>query len=103
MVVEPYVPIAMAVVAVLAVVTHFWRAKVLLDRWAARSGYTITSAQYRFLRKGPFFLRSGKGNAVYRIAVVDRQGYVRSGYARCGGYWLGMWLTDDVTVEWDDY
>lgn len=90
-----------ATFAIVMWVLQFQRGETLLDRWAASNGYTLVHSEYRHLAKGPFFFRSGKGNAVYRITVKDPHGTVRSGYARCGGFWLGMWLSEEVTVEWD--
>jgi hypothetical protein len=37
---------------------------------------------------------------VYRIAVQYPDGTIRQGYARCGGWLLGL-LVDVVNVEWD--
>ena len=79
---------------------HFSRGRSLLDAWAAREGLTIVSAEYRWFWRGPFWWRSGDGNAVYRIVVRDPRRGTRSGYARCGGLFLGMW-SDAVAVEWD--
>ncbi|MCC6675544.1 MAG: hypothetical protein IT436_00235 [Phycisphaerales bacterium] len=81
---------------------HMNRGRSLLDRWADENGYEILEADYRWMLRGPFFFRSNDKNAVYRITVRDLEGDVRRGYARCGGFWFGMWLSPDVTVEWDD-
>jgi hypothetical protein len=35
------------------------------------------------------------------VSLKDLDGHVRTGFVRCGGYWLGM-LSDDVDVRWDD-
>ena len=87
--------------AVGSMVWGFRRGEVLLDRWAARHGYRIVEREYRWVAKGPFFFRSGKGHSVYRITVSDRDGTTRRGYARCGGWFLGL-LSDHVDVRWDE-
>ena len=87
-------------VGVMAVISHFSRGRSLLDAWAAREGLTIVSAQYCWMWRGPFWWRSSDSNAVYRIVVRDARLGTRSGYARCGSVFLGMW-SRDVTVEWD--
>ena len=80
---------------------HFSRSRRMLNDWAARNGFELMSCEYCWLWRGPFFFRSSKGQAVYRILVRDAQGRQRSGYARCGG-WLWGLLTDQVNVRWDD-
>ena len=87
--------------AVGSMVWGFRRGEVLLDRWAARNGYRIVEREYRWLAKGPFFFRSGKGHSVYRIAVRDGAGELRRGWARCGGWFIGL-LSDHVEVRWDE-
>jgi hypothetical protein len=99
----------LAVIGVLAVVVVIalsmaWtagRSREILDRWAAANGYTILEAERRYLRRGPFFLRSGEGHQVFHVALRDAGGRTRGGYVRIGGWWLGL-LADKVVVEWDD-
>jgi len=43
---------------------------------------------------------TGNRQDVYRVTVRTADGGIRSGYVRCGGFWMGM-LSDKVTVEWD--
>jgi hypothetical protein len=80
---------------------HFRRSNSLLEQWAAKGGYRILSREHRALRKGPFLWNSTRGQAVYYVVVVDSDGDTRSGWVRCGGYWLGM-LSDHTEVRWDD-
>ena len=87
--------------ALLGTSWHFSRGRALLDRWAAREGFVLESADYCWFWRGPFWWRSGEGNAVYRVVVRDRDGIVRRGHARCGGLFFGMW-SDEVAVVWDD-
>lgn len=99
-------PLVLIVVAVLvaAVVALFWqfgRSQSILDRWAESNGYRLIDSERRWMRKGPFFWRSSKGQTVFYVTVEDRQGHVRHGYVRCGGWLLGL-LSDQATVEWDD-
>ena len=83
-----------------ASIAHHKRGRSMLEDWAARNGFALISAEECWLWRGPFWLRSGKGNVVYRVTVRDRDGLQRSGYVRCGGFFLGMW-SDAVAVEWD--
>jgi hypothetical protein len=79
----------------------FSRSASLLENWAEKNGYQIISREYRHVFKGPFFWTSSRGQTVYRITVEDGQGNQRSGWARCGGWFLGL-LSDNVSVRWDD-
>lgn len=76
------------------------RGASLLDGWAQANGLQILSQEQCWFFKGPFFWTSSKGQKVYRVTVRDGEGFARSGYVRCGGYWLGM-MSDNVEVRWD--
>ena len=93
--------ILVILIAILAMIFHFGCAQNVLETWARDNGYEIIDSEYRHLMKGPFFLRSGKGHAVYHVTVRDRDGNIRRGYVRCGS-WLAGLLSDHVTVEWEE-
>lgn len=93
--------IPVAIVAALSIWWHFDRSRRVLEQWASGNGYQLLYSEYRHLRKGPFLLRAGRGHAVYYVTVRDESGRTRSGYVRCGSWWLGLW-SDQVTVEWVD-
>ena len=80
---------------------HFIRSRQLVDEWIRTNGLTPVSVERRFLCYGPFWWRTGKGQAVFRVTVRDATGQTRSGYIRTGGWFLGM-LSDQVDAEWDD-
>ena len=96
-----FVVVAVAVLAILAVVWHFGRSSSLLHQWAAENGYRIICREHRNFLKGPFFWTSTKGQTVYYVVVEDSGGNRRTGWVRCGGWWLGL-LSDNVEVRWDD-
>lgn len=52
------------------------------------------------LWKGPYFLKSSKNQIVLRITVTDSSNDVRTGYARCGTHWKGV-FAEAVDVTWD--
>jgi hypothetical protein len=79
---------------------HFGRSSSLLHQWAEQNGYRIVRQEYRTFFRGPFFWSSSKGQTVYHVVVEDSAGNRRSGYVRCGGWWLGL-LSDRVEVRWD--
>jgi hypothetical protein len=85
---------------VLLIVWTFSRSRSVLDEWARANGFRILSSKFRWVRKGPFFWTSSKGQMVYYVTVMNSDGTRRSGYVRCGGFFLGL-LTDKVEVRWD--
>jgi hypothetical protein len=92
---------AIAVLIGLSLWWHFGRSSSLLQLWAEINGYRIVRKEYRTFFRGPFFWSSSKGQTVYYVVVEDSAGERRSGYVRCGGWWLGL-LSDRVEVRWDD-
>jgi hypothetical protein len=79
---------------------QFSRSRSLLQDWAAQNGFEILKSEFRFFRRGPFFWTSSKGQTIYYVTVRDAQGSVRSGWVRCGGWWLGLW-SNKTEVRWD--
>jgi hypothetical protein len=92
--------VALAVVVLVSLLLHFKRSNVILQKWAEEHGYRILVQEYRSWRRGPFFWSSSKQQTVYYVVVEDPQGCRRSGYVRCGGWFLGLW-SDAVEVRWD--
>jgi hypothetical protein len=88
-------------VAVVSIIWHFSRSNSLLQQWAERNGYRIVEQDYRSFLKGPFFFIASKNQTVYRVVVEDKDGRRRTGWVRCGGWFLGLW-SDTVEVRWDD-
>src|SRR3954469_4555687 len=86
---------------ILSFAWQFGRSQSLLDTWAAENGYHIIHKEYRNFFRGPFFWTTSKGQTVYYVTVQDKAGWTRSGWVRCGGWWLGL-LTDHVEVRWDE-
>jgi hypothetical protein len=92
--------VVMAAFAVASIVWHFGRSRDVLQKWADDNGFQIIESRYAHW-KGPFMWTSSKGQSVYRVTVRDRNGYTRSGWVRCGSWWLGLW-SDSAQVRWDD-
>jgi len=80
---------------------HFGRSRSILENWAAQNSYEILESQYRNFFKGPFFWTSSRGQTVYYVKIRDQTGNVRTGWVRCGGWFLGM-LSDKAEVRWED-
>ena len=88
-------------IAILSIVWTFSRSAKMLEEWARANGFRLLEKEYRWFTKGPFFWRSGKNQTVYRITVQDSQGQVHRGWARCGGWFMGLW-SNQVDVRWDE-
>jgi hypothetical protein len=82
-------------------VWYYRRGKALLQRWAEENDLQIVTAEYRWLRLGPFFWTTSRGQTVYYVTVMDTAGRTRRGYIRCGSFWWGL-FSDEVAVRWDD-
>jgi hypothetical protein len=93
--------VLIALFAVGSMIWHSTRSQDILQHWADQNGYRIIEKKYVQFFRGPFFWTSSKGQSVYRVVVEDRTGRRRSGWVRCGSWWLGVWI-DQAQVHWDD-
>jgi hypothetical protein len=93
--------ILLAAVFILGIVWSKSRGASMLESWARTQGYELLSYGERWFFRGPFFWGTSEGQKVYKVTMRDLDGRVRTAYARCGGFWLGLW-TDAVELRWDD-
>ena len=77
------------------------RSQAMLRRWAEGNGYQIVASEHRLFRRDPFLWTTSRGQTVYYVTVTDATGQMRSGYIRCGNFWLGLWR-EQVEVRWDE-
>lgn len=87
----------------LIILLLFWsdrRARRILRDWAGSHGWKLISEEHCWFMFTPFWWRTSKAQIVFRIKVEDFDRNVLTGYARIGGWFLGV-LTDDVLVKWD--
>ncbi|MEO5916033.1 MAG: hypothetical protein ABIS50_17490 [Luteolibacter sp.] len=96
-----FVALAVMAIIVLVFTWHFSRSRSVLEQWAIENGYTIIHSEYRHFMRGPFFWTTSKGQTVYQVSVRDKAGTVRSGWVRCGGFFLGL-LSDNAEVRWEN-
>lgn len=76
------------------------RSVQLIQQWADTNGYRIIALEQRWLRRGPFFWRSGKYHTVFYVDVIDPQGMARAIWVRCGG-WISGLFSDQLDVRFD--
>jgi len=93
--------IGFAAIVVVMVVWSFSRGRALLNRWAQDNGFQILHSEMRTLCAGPFTWTSSRNQMVYFVRVRDQEGRERSGWVRCGSFWLGIW-SDKTEVRWKD-
>ena len=91
---------AIVVFGISGIVWTFSRSHRLLEEWASSNGYDLISAHFCWIRRGPFFWTTSKGQTVYRIIARDEDGERLTGWARCGSFWWGLWGSK-VEVRWD--
>lgn len=73
---------------------------LMLKRWLNRDNLELVTHSRCWLRKGPYTWRTSRAQRTFRITVRDSSGQIRSGWACCGGYFLGV-FADAVTFIWD--
>lgn len=97
----PLVIFIMFAVVIASLVWQTARSRELLDGWAQREGLQLLQVERRYMRRGPFFWSTSKGQEVFFVQVLDsRSGQVRPAWVRVGGWWRGL-LSDQVDVRWD--
>lgn len=102
-------PFAGGIVAVIVLVAfvglilhwHHRRSSELMQAWAEQNGYQILSAEVRWLRRGPMFLTTSRGQTVYYVEVIGPEELPRTAWLRCGSFWWGIWARR-VDVLWED-
>lgn len=93
--------LAVALFFCVALTWTFGRSRAMLERWATEQGLALVEARFCAFRRGPFFWTTSKGQTVYRVTIRTAAGAERSGWARCGSFWRGLW-SEAVEVRWDD-
>ncbi len=74
----------------------------ILAGWARENSFDLLEADYCWFCRGPFWFRSTKAQSVYHIMVRDKDsGETRSGWARCGNWFWGVWGTNAIKVIWE--
>jgi hypothetical protein len=98
-----HIIIGLAVVALvcMSIQWHSSRSGAVLEKWAAENGFQIIHSEYRHFMRGPFFWTTSKGQTVHYVTVRTGSGKVRTGWVRCGGFFLGL-FSDQAEVRWED-
>ena len=87
--------------AVLSMVWHSSRSNTVLEQWAEDNDLEILSSEYCHFLRGPFFWTTSRGQTVYYVSVRPSSGEEKTGWVRCGGFFLGL-MSDAAEVRWED-
>jgi hypothetical protein len=92
---------------VFVVAASWWfdrRSKIILKKWADENGFDIVEKRQRYMFfTGPFrFWTNGRNQVVYFLRIRDRGGHERSGWARCGAYFGGVFFSNKIEIRWDE-
>ncbi|MBN1420440.1 MAG: hypothetical protein JXP34_16805 [Planctomycetes bacterium] len=88
-------------VGIWLIIWTYSRGRRILEHWAIDNGYRLLSSEFRWLRRGPFFWTSSKGQMIFYVVIQTRDGETRRGWVRCGGFWWGL-MQDKAEVRWDE-
>jgi hypothetical protein len=94
-------PVLISLLLVVGLAGHIARSDWVLQKWADDFGFHLLQKEYRHFYRGPFFWCSSSSQTVYRVTVEDKARHVRTGWVRCGSWWLGLW-SNESEVRWDD-
>ena len=97
----PFVAAIVMAALVFYFIWYFPRARSLVRHWAIRNGFELLELEHRWLFTGPFFWNHSRNQSIFRVRVRDRNGGLRLGWVRCGGFFTGV-FTDEASVIWDE-
>ncbi len=86
-----------------AVLSFVWsrsRSVRMIEQWAVENDLKLVSASHCWFKIGTPFWASNKNHTLYYITVQDEDDHILSGFALCGGFFMGL-LSDRVEVKWD--
>jgi hypothetical protein len=75
------------------------KAQSIIHKWAYENGYSLLSARYLFLFRGPYSFISSWFNMVYHICVIDKNGTQKEGFIRLGNWFIGL-FSGKIKVTW---
>ena len=70
-----------------------------VDKWAKKKGYEIISSEFRWVKKGPYFISSNTQRVFY-LTLKDKNGIIKNAWVKVGGVFFGL-LSDIIDITWD--
>lgn len=85
----------------LIITLHVFWAKQRIYQWALRNNLKINKCKWCLINIGPFsYFGTSGGQSIFKIEAMNKEGEVKMGYARVGGFFFGL-LRKRVEVKWD--
>lgn len=99
-------PLLYELMVIALIIVVFWsfneRSQVILRKWAEANGFEIIHKQRHWFSRGRFeWWTTGRNQSVFSFTARDREGQERSGWARCGSFWGGVFFSDQIEIRWD--
>ena len=71
-----------------------------IEKWAKKEGLEILSSEYRWVKRGPYFISSSNLQRIYYLTVKDKSDNTRTCWVKVGGFFLGL-LSDTIHISWE--
>ncbi len=71
-----------------------------VERWAKKEGLEILSSEYRWVKRGPYFIASSNQQRIFYVTVRDKSGNIKRCWVKVGGFFLGL-LSDNIYISWE--
>ena len=72
-----------------------------IDKWATKEGLEILSSEYRWLKRGPYFINSSNQQRIFYVTVRDKAGNIKKCWVKVGGFFFGL-LSDKIDISWEN-
>ena len=92
--------IAFIILLALIMTYHKHRGLKEVKRWAQKEGLEILSSEYRWVKRGPYFISGSNHQRIFYVTVKDESGNIRTCWVKAGGFLSGL-LSDKIDVRWD--
>ena len=70
-----------------------------VERWAKKEELEILSSEYRWVKRGPYFIASSNQQRIFYVTVRDKSGNIKRCWVKVGGFFLGL-LSDNIDISW---
>ena len=72
-----------------------------VEKWAKDEGLEILSAEYRWVKRGPYFISSSNYQRIFYVTVRDESGKIKKCWIKAGGLLFGL-LSDKFDIRWEE-
>ncbi len=72
-----------------------------VEKWATIEGLEILSSEYRWVKRGPYFINSSNQQRIFYVTVRDKAGNIKRCWVKVGGFFFGL-LSDKIDISWEN-